>query len=466
MLYGPRRLSSDCVVHVALLAQAQEAGESRSNSSRDGPRVANRSALDTAVPWTCVSASNCRMSALPSHQALALRCRRSTSRDRTADGTDSILRDLRGSHPIRRWCCQRQRRSGFARQCQWHGRPRLLCRGPQHDSCRALQSIEVPPTRVSSVRVRCIAGVLNLRLREAPKAATRRSATAGASRATKRRPPPDDRFPGAVLTPHGQRRASQRDVSDGETLVASLWKGLSLGDPASFTLAGVQGSGAHGARGWDQRVSIRCCRQCVRSARSDVVASTPGMRAGAEQKTLFVNAGYDFASGAHMYGWASGRTATFSPGFYARRRSLEPQCDRVYPDGFLRSSRPSPDYSARTACAGSSAIGQWILAGYGKNKMEFTIENTLNRSLASTARPCSIRRLRLLAAVLNVSGVRSVAMSRSPRRSTGDRHRSTPGEYSIFAASRTRIATAACCSTVRRLRRAPRCSRVSARMRQ
>ena len=55
----------------------------------------------------------------------------------------------------------------------------------------------------------------------------------------------------------------------------------------------------------------------------------------------------------------------------------------IYPDGFLPFISPEvTDYSA--AYGVRWKLGDWDMDSslvYGKNKMEFTIENTLNRSL-------------------------------------------------------------------------------------
>ena len=66
---------------------------------------------------------------------------------------------------------------------------------------------------------------------------------------------PDDRFAGGVLTPTWSAPPIlKRDVSDGETLTASIWKGLSLGESGFVTVAAEYKDQEHTERGgWDAR---------------------------------------------------------------------------------------------------------------------------------------------------------------------------------------------------------------------
>jgi iron complex outermembrane receptor protein len=98
---------------------------------------------------------------------------------------------------------------------------------------------------------------------------------------------------------------------------------------------------------------------------------------------VFANFGNDFDDGARLYGWASlqNREAR-SAGFY--RRALDARnIIEIYPDGFLPIIAPDVDDT-------SAALGyewqwnNWFMDSslvYGKNEMQFTIENTLNRSI-------------------------------------------------------------------------------------
>ncbi|HPE48138.1 MAG TPA: TonB-dependent receptor [Hyphomonas sp.] len=107
-----------------------------------------------------------------------------------------------------------------------------------------------------------------------------------------------------------------------------------------------------------------------------------------EQFTLFANGGYELDNGVELYGWASYQDRdTLSAGFY--RRALDARnVIEIYPDGFLPKINPTTtDYSA----AGGA---RWNWAGwamdaslvYGDNKMDYTITNTLNRSIGPSSK--------------------------------------------------------------------------------
>jgi iron complex outermembrane receptor protein len=103
---------------------------------------------------------------------------------------------------------------------------------------------------------------------------------------------------------------------------------------------------------------------------------------------VFVNAGYDIGDSAQLYGWASYQERdVVSAGFF--RRALDDRnVIQIYPDGFLPLIAPEvTDYSG--ALGVKWALGDWDMDTslvYGDNKMEFTIENTLNRSLGPASK--------------------------------------------------------------------------------
>ena len=83
----------------------------------------------------------------------------------------------------------------------------------------------------------------------------------------------------------------------------------------------------------------------------------------------------------------------------------------IYPDGFLPIIAPEvTDYSAAVGVRWK--LGDWDMDSslvYGKNEMEFTIENTLNRSLGTASKTVfDAGGFDYDQLVLNVSGVRSV----------------------------------------------------------
>ncbi|MGH8239312.1 MAG: TonB-dependent receptor domain-containing protein, partial [Steroidobacteraceae bacterium] len=231
-------------------------------------------------------------------------------------------------------------------------------------------------------------------------------------------------------------------VSDGDTLVASIWKGLALGEAGFVTVAAEYKDQEHTERGgYDMRRQYPFLPGNVFDPRETTFNRFNSWYGEPEldQKTVFVNAGYDFAAGAHMYGWASWQDRDAkAPGFY--RLADDPSGRNVieiYPDGFLPFIAPEvTDYSA--AYGVRWQLGDWDMDSslvYGKNKMEFTIENTLNRSLGVASKTVfDAGGFDYDQLVLNLSGVRPVEMSAfaSPLNvAVGVEARRE--EYSIFA---------------------------------
>jgi iron complex outermembrane receptor protein len=439
-----------------LLAQAQAAqDEPLEQVVVTGTRVANRSALDTAVPVDVVSGEQLQNGGITEvNQALSVALPSyNFPRPGLADGTDTIRpATLRGLAPDQTLVLVNGKRRHSASLVNVNG---TVGRGSSAVDLNTIpnvivQSIEVLRDGASAqYGSDAIAGVLNLRLREARDGGDL-SVSYGWRDSTYDTPTgtPDGRIPASV--PPADRPTPtwsappvlSRSVSDGETLTASLWKGLPLGESGFLTVAAEYKDQEHTERGgWDARRQYPLLPGNVYDPREttfDRFNSWYG-EPDLDQKTIFVNAGYDFESGAHMYGWASyqDRDAK-SPGFYrladdpSNRNVIE-----IYPDGFLPFIAPEvTDYSA--AYGVRWKLGDWDMDSslvYGKNKMEFTIENTLNRSLG-TASPTTFDAggFDYDQLVLNISGVRGVevgAFSSPLNVAVGVEARRE--EYSIFA---------------------------------
>jgi iron complex outermembrane receptor protein len=204
-----------------------------------------------------------------------------------------------------------------------------------------------------------------------------------------------------------------RDVSDGETLTVSAWKGLPIGDSGSVTIAAEYKDQERTERGgWDARQQYPLVGGAFdpRELTFDRFNSWYG-EPELEQATLFANGEYEFEGGATMYGWASWQERDArSAGFY--RRALDDRNTiEIYPEGFLPIIAPTvTDLSA--AYGVTWRLGDWDMDSsltYGRNEMEFTIENTLNRSLG-TSSPTEFDAggFDYDQLVLNISGVRPV----------------------------------------------------------
>jgi iron complex outermembrane receptor protein len=466
---------------LAFLAQAQAAdtNEPLEQVVVTGTRVANRSALDTAAPVDVVSSEQLQnVGVAEINQSLAVALPSfNFPRPGLADGTDTIRpAALRGLAPDQTLVLVNGKRRHSASLVNVNG---TIGRGSA-----AVDLNTIPAAMVQSVEVLrdgasaqygsdAIAGVINLRLREAADGGDA-TVSYGWRDSTYETitGPADDRFAGAVLAPTWSAPPKlKRSVSDGDTLVASLWKGLSLGDSGFVTVAAEYKDQEHTERGgYDMRRQYPLLPGNVldpREATFDRFNSWYG-EPDLDQKTVFVNAGYDFASGAHMYGWASWQDRDAkSPGFYrladdpSNRNVIE-----IYPNGFLPFIAPEvTDYSAAYGIRWK--LGDWDMDSslvYGKNKMEFTIENTLNRSLG-VASPTVFNAGgfdydQLVMNVFGRTADRDEGIRFAAQRCRGRRRR---GAKSIRSsrASRTHIATAACCSTVSRRRPARRYSQGS-----
>ena len=107
-----------------------------------------------------------------------------------------------------------------------------------------------------------------------------------------------------------------------------------------------------------------------------------------EQLTLFANAGYSVDDTTELYGWASFQDReALSAGFF--RRSLDDRnITSIYPDGFL--PKIAPEVTDVSAAGGARfMLGAWDMDTslvYGTNRMEFTIRDTLNRSIGPSSK--------------------------------------------------------------------------------
>jgi iron complex outermembrane receptor protein len=271
-----------------------------------------------------------------------------------------------------------------------------------------------------------IAGVINLRLREAREGGGadmsygRYDSSYDVITGT-----PDGRLP-TTLPPEQRPTPTwsappmlSRDVSDGETVTASLWKGLPLSDSGFLTLAAEYKDQERTERGgWDRRRQYPLLPGNVFDPREQTFDRFNSWYGEPElqQATAFANAGFDVSETVHLYGWAGWQDRdTRGAGFYRLADDADNRnVLQIYPDGFLPIIAAAvTDYSA--AFGARWAVDEWDLDAslvYGRNKMEFHIENTLNRSYGiDSPTEFDAGGFEYDQIVANVSAIRPIAVS-------------------------------------------------------
>ncbi|GFE90469.1 TonB-dependent receptor plug domain-containing protein [Steroidobacter agaridevorans] len=432
-------------------AMAQTAGEGNKEIEQvivTGTRVANRSALDTAVPVDVVSGEQLQnLGVSEVSQALSVTVPSfNFPRPGLNDGTDTVRpATLRGLAPDQTLVLVNGKRR--------HQSALININNSIGRGSTAVDLNTIPNAIIQSVEVLrdgasaqygsdAIAGVINLRLRT-----DNEGGDAGVIYGWRETSydvlvgSPPTNPPGANFSSPPRR---SRDMSDGETLTVSAWKGLPIGTTGSVVIAAEYKDQEHTERGgYDMRRQYPLVNGAYdpREATFDRYNSWYG-EPELDQKTVFVNAEYEVASGASIYGWASWQDRdAVSAGFY-RIAGDDRNTIQIYPDGFL--PLIAPDVVDISAAVGTSwRLGEWDMDSsltYGRNEMDYEVRNSLNRSLG-TASPTTFDSggFDYDQLTLNVSGVRTVdvglasplniAVGVEARRETFSIHAGEPNSY-------------------------------------
>ncbi len=355
-----------------------------------GTRVANRTALDTAVAVDVVTADSLQKIGIGElNQALSVQLPSfNFPRPALNDGTDSVRpAGLRGLGPDQTLVLVNGKRRHSAALVNVNG---SIGRGTS-----AVDLNTIPTYATSGIEVLrdgasaqygsdAIAGVINVKLREADSGGG--AQVSYGWRETEYTVPLGTVNPAFGLNVTGNTISRER--SDGHVVTLSGWKGLQLGETGFLTITGEVKDQQHTERsGFDVRPNYTNAGTDPREAvinRFNAWTGEPEL----EQLTFFANGGYDLANGVELYGWASYQDRdTISAGFF--RRALDARnVVEIYPNGFLPKIAPeTTDYSL--AGGARFLVGEWDMDAslvFGSNKMDFQIIDTLNRSIGPSSK--------------------------------------------------------------------------------
>jgi iron complex outermembrane receptor protein len=379
-----------------------------------GTRVANRTALDTASPVDIISAESLKTSGTTEiNQALSLSLPSlNFPRPALTDGTDTIRpATLRGMSPDQSLVLVNSKRRHTSSLVNLNG---SIGRG-----AAAVDMNTIPTAIVKNIEVLrdgaaaqygsdAIAGVVNIRLRT-DRTGGEGTVTYGARKTEY------DLLNDVVPAGGTWNGPSSRKRTDGQTATVSAWKGLALGETGYLTLAAEYKDQARTERGgFDVRQQYAKVNGAYDPRENTVNRfnawyGDPDVK----QSTLFANAGNTLGGGVKVYGWASYQKREAQSAGYFRRAQDVRNITSIYPDGFLPIIAPTvDDYSATGGVTWT--LGDWDMdasIGYGKNKMQFEIDNTLNRSIGPTSKTVfDAGGFSYDQTVVNLTGVRSIAM--------------------------------------------------------
>ncbi|MFC5552058.1 TonB-dependent receptor plug domain-containing protein [Massilia aerilata] len=396
---------------------AQETGDSAGAGNPatvvvTGTRVANRTALDTASPVDIISADTLKTSGSTElNQALSVALPSlNFPRPSLTDGTDTIRpATLRGMAPDQSLVLVNSKRR--------HASSLVNLNGSIGRGSASVDLNTIPSSMVKTIEVLrdgaaaqygsdAISGVVNVRLR------TDRSGGEGTVVYGVHKTEYD--LLNDVAPAGGTWTApSSRKRTDGQTTTVSAWKGLPWGESGYITLAAEYKNQEHTERaGYDMRqlypkVGTAYDPRELTINRFDAWYGEPEVK----QSTLFVNAGNNLSGDVKIYGWASYQNRDARSAGYFRTPQDVRNIPSIYPDGFLPIIAPTVnDYSA--AGGVTWTLGAWDMDAsivYGKNEMDYEIQNTLNRSIGPASKTVfDAGGYGYDQTVLNLTGVRKI----------------------------------------------------------
>lgn len=327
-----------------------------------GTRVAARTRLNTIAPVDVISTQALeRQGTTELGQALSnLVPSISFSRPSITDGTDSIRpATLRGLSPDQTLVLVNGARRHASALVNVNG---SIGRGSAAVDLNAIPSIAIDRVEVlregasAQYGSDAIAGVINLRLREA-------------------------REGGGLVTTVGEYNTSfetaripdGRTEKDGRTVTVAGWQGLPLGEDGFLTVSAEYRDRDPTSRGdLDPRLAPRPARITSRYGDPDT-----------RDATVYLNAGLPLDNGFELYGF-SGYQHRHAESAATPRTFNNPNNDpAIYPDGFLPIIAPTvDDLSAGAGIRGEiDGFDVDLNLVYGRNEIGYRVENSINGSL-------------------------------------------------------------------------------------
>jgi iron complex outermembrane receptor protein len=399
-------------------AFAQTAPAADDNSATvvvTGTRVANRTALDTTAPVDIISAESLKNAGTTEiNQALSIALPSlNFPRPGLTDGTDTVRpATLRGLAPDQTLVLVNSKRR--------HSSALVNVNGTIGRGSASVDMNTIPTAIVRNIEVLrdgasaqygsdAIAGVINVRLRT-DRTGGEATVTYGARKT--------DYDVLSDVPPAGANWGAgpaSRSLTDGQAGTVSMWKGLPWGESGFVTIAAEYKDQKHTERsGYDMRAAYPKVNGAFdpREAtfnRFDTWYGEPEMK----QATLFANAANPLGNGVKLYGWASFQNRDAKSAANIRRAVQDQNIASIYPDGFIPFILPNvKDYAATGGV--NWVMGDWDMdasLGYGKNDMQFDLENTLNRSIGPTSKTAFYAGgFSYDQTVLNLSAVRAIPM--------------------------------------------------------
>lgn len=367
-----RNLLMACACGAALLAlpisaSAQAAPQDPQATDVDeivvtGTRVAGRSRLDTIAPVDVISNEVLeRQGSTELAQGLSnLAPSISFARPSITDGTDTVRpATLRGLSPDQTLVLLNGTRRHTSALVNVNG---SIGRGSAAVDLNAIPAIAIDRVEIlregasAQYGSDAIAGVINLRLREAR--------SGGGVTATV----------GQYFTEFATARIPEgRKEEDGRTVTVAGWHGLPLGDEGFLTLSAEYRDRDPTSRGdLDPRLSPRPARITSRYGDPETT-----------DYTFYANAGLPLDNGYEIYGFGGYQRRDAESAATPRTFNNANNDPAVYPDGFLPLIAPTvDDYTLGGGIKGQVAgFDMDLNLVYGSNKVAYRVEDSINGSL-------------------------------------------------------------------------------------